>query len=63
MVSMSGLGWPSLAKPLSSGVLACLPFGEELRGGFVERGELGVAEDGGLHLGDGEPQLRSSRGG
>ena len=29
-----------------------LPFGEEPGGGFVERGELGMAKDGGLHVGD-----------
>ena len=63
MVSMSGLGWPSLAKPLSRGVLACLPLGEELVAAGVEGGELGVAEDGGLDLGDGELATGSSRGG
>ena len=33
-----------------------MPFGEELCGRFVKRGELGMAEDGGLHLSDGEIQ-------
>ena len=31
-----------------------LPFGEEFALRVVERGELGVAEDGGFHLCDGE---------
>ena len=46
-----------MAKPFSRGVWACLPLGEERGRGLVERGELGVAEDGGLHLGDGKLQL------
>ena len=37
-----------------------LPLGEELGDGVVERGELGVAEDGGLQPGAGELELKIS---
>ena len=54
---MRGFGWPSLAKPLQPWGVGLFPLGEERGRGLVERGELGVAEDGGLHLGDGKLQL------
>jgi hypothetical protein len=47
---MSAFGWPSWAKPLSS--VCLLPLGEELSRRIVERGELGVAEDGGFDFVD-----------
>ena len=59
MVSMSALGWPSLSKPLRRGVVGLPPVGEELGHAVVEGGELGVAEDGGLDLG--ERQLQAAQ--
>ena len=41
-----------MAKPLSSGVLAFRHSAKSFVAVCVEGGELGVAEDGGLHLGD-----------
>jgi hypothetical protein len=46
------LGWPSLAKPFSSGVLAVFHLVEKRWWPeLIEGGELGVGEDGGLDLG------------
>ena len=57
------LGMAVFGEALELRSAGFLPLGEELRRGIMEGGELRVAEDGGLHLGDREPQLRSSRGG
>ena len=46
-----------LGKAFEPRDVGLFPLGEERGRGLVERGELGVAEDGGLHLGDGELQL------
>ena len=51
------LGMAVLGEAFEQRGVGLLPLGEELGRGFVERGELGMAEDGGLHLGDGELQL------
>jgi hypothetical protein len=53
MVSISALGWPSLSKPVRLRRRGLAPVGEALGRLLVEGGELGVAEDGGLHLGSG----------
>src|SRR5258707_1041384 len=46
-----------LSEALEQGGAGLFPFGEEPRGGFVEGSELGMAEDGGIHLVNREPQL------
>ena len=51
---MSALGLPPLARPFRRGVLAAFHFANSLVADVVEGGELGVAEDGGLDVGDGD---------
>ena len=58
MVSISALGWPSLPKPVRRGVVALRQSAKTLGRLLLEGGELGVAEDGGLHLGERQLQAR-----
>ena len=51
------LGMAVLGEAFEQRRARLLPLGEEPSGGFVERGELGVAEDGELHLDNRESQL------
>ena len=51
------LGMAVLGEALEARGVGLPPLREELGRGIVEGGELGVAEDGGLHLGDRESQL------
>ena len=55
--ALERLGTALLGEGLEPRPAGVFPIGEEPRGGIVERGELGVAEDGGLHLANREPQL------
>ena len=45
---MSALGLPPLVMPFRRGVLAAFHFVNSFCHGFIEGGELRVAEDGGL---------------
>ena len=51
------LGMAVLGEAFEQRRVGLLPLGEELGRGVVEGGELGVAEDGGLDLRDGELEL------